>query len=116
MFFFFFLHLVAASSLDGAVGSDVALSRARVRDAVLSVVGALELRTTGTGRVAANVGAHGFLALLGNVVCGIEARGLLEAGGDDIVVVVATTLIVGLLELVKGTALALVVLTTGLSV
>lgn len=56
------------------------------------------------------------MTLVGDVVCGTETGGLLEASGDDIVVVVTTVLVVGLLELVKGTTLALVLLTAGLSV
>jgi len=108
--------LIAASSLDSAVRSNVALSGAGIGNAVLSVVSALELGAAGTGRVAADVVTHGFLALESNVVLVAEARGLLEAGVDNIVVVVSAALFVGLLELVEGTASALVELTGGLSV
>lgn len=53
-----------SASLNHALGSNVTLSRDAVRNTLrLVVILALELRATGAGRVAAYVGALGFLAL-----------------------------------------------------
>jgi hypothetical protein len=105
-----------AARLNHALGSNVTLSRDAVRNTLrLVVVLALELRATGAGRVAAYVCALSFLAPEGEIVSGSEAGSLRDVGADNIVVVVAAALVVGLGELVERTALTLVVLTTGLS-
>lgn len=105
-----------SARLNHTVGSNVTLSRDAVRNTLgLVVVLALELRATGTGRVAAYVCALSFLAFGGEIVSSPEPGGLRDVGVDNIVVVVAAALVVDLGELVERTTLTLVVLTTGLS-
>ncbi|KAI6763868.1 hypothetical protein HG530_007657 [Fusarium avenaceum] len=88
-------------SLNRTLGSDVALSRAAVRNKLgILIIRTLELRATGAGRVTTNVGALSILALGGEVLSGSEAGSLLHIGADNIVVVVTTTLVVGPGELV----------------
>jgi hypothetical protein len=115
-FYFHLRSLSFAAGLNRALGGDVALSRVAVRNKLgILVIRTLELRATGAGRVATNVGALSILTLGGEVVSGSEAGSLLHIGADDVVVVVTTTLVVGLGELVQRTTLTLIELTSSLS-